>query len=99
MYKLVQKLKSSKKFCKEWCLHRRLERLKMWEKLCSKNERILQELVEENLNPTSISQYCRSVERIHSNIQDLHIYWKQQSKLKWDILGDKMTKFFINSAK
>ncbi|KAJ8446527.1 hypothetical protein Cgig2_027489 [Carnegiea gigantea] len=46
-----------------------------------------------------LSQNCTSVEHIHSNIQELHIYWKQRSKLRWDILGDNMTKFFFNYAK
>lgn len=82
MYQLVQKLKSSKKFCKEWCLQRRQERLEIWEKQCRKNESTLQELVQENLNPASLSQYCRYVERLHLNIQDLNTYRKQRSKLK-----------------
>ena len=99
MYKLVHKLKNSKKFCKKWCLHRKQEWREIWEQLCNKNESILQELAAGNLNPTSISQYCRSRKHIHKNIQELHIYWKQWSKLNWDILADNMTKFFFNYAK
>ncbi|KAJ8433116.1 hypothetical protein Cgig2_023074 [Carnegiea gigantea] len=99
MYSTTRKLKRSKQFCKQWCLAGKRDRITSWEKVYHHAINQLDNVTNGTPETGVIDQYSHALDDIRLTLQDLAQYWKQRSKLRWNTLGDIMTKYFFHQAK
>ncbi|KAJ8450362.1 hypothetical protein Cgig2_004819 [Carnegiea gigantea] len=71
MFQLIHKQKHSKNFCKQWCQEWKQERLELWVKLYSQVEASLNDISDVRMQPSAISNYQASNDKLIQAIHDL----------------------------
>ncbi|KAL2938022.1 LINE-1 retrotransposable element ORF2 protein [Bienertia sinuspersici] len=95
MFVFQRKQQEIRRDCKEWCLKYKKDHGITWDSFREKlmpmqSDPGLGEQVEDELNQR---QRCVNIAK------DQLVYWKQRTRLKWDLQGDECTSFFFKCVK
>ncbi|KAL2926435.1 Cardiolipin synthase [Bienertia sinuspersici] len=95
MFRAMRKKAAVSAACRNWCLNRKKELGITWDKF-------KEELIETREEPTEGwfgANEVKKRKQCQEKAKDQLMYWKQRAKIKWDLLGDQCTNFFLGVLK